>query len=428
MSAGRIFRLSAQNLGRDRAGAALSALGVAVGVGALCFFVALGLGISDVVRDKVFPVDAKLLEVVPAQVSLGKLLGGGQLDEEMLARLRALPGVAGAYPKMALRAPAISRYSGSFFGSDLRMAIEVVAMGVDPALVADAIPADKFKDPGEGSDAPIPALVSPRLLEIYNKSFAPARHLPRLSPSLALGFQFPGEVGASFVSDSSKFVRFPVRFEVAGYSDRAILAGVTLPLATVKRWNAHFGLDAETYTAITLQANRPDDVPALAQAVREMGLALDDEDRQLAEKAGAGVAVVTLALSLLSGLICLLAAVNIGQTLFAALRARSREIAVMRAVGATQRAITGMVLCEAVLMGALGGAAGAVLARLLALGLDVAAKRGLPEFPFAPDSYFRFPLWLWLGGLGLGAVAAALGALLPARAAARIDPSKALAG
>lgn len=427
MSAGRLARLATENLRRDRAGALLSAMGVAVGVGALCFFVALGLGISQVVRTKIFPVDARSLEVVPAQLSLGSLLGGGQLDDAALERLRALEGVAAAYPKMALRVPAISRYQGSFFGSRLDMAVEIVMVGVDPRLEADVVAPEKFKDPGDTA-APIPAIASTRLLEIYNKSFAPSRHLPRLSPGLLTGFQFPVELGASYVTNVTVGARNLAKAEVVGFSDHALLAGITVPLETVRRYNKLYGQDASTYSAVTLQARSPDDVPRLAQAVRGMGFAIDDEDRQRAEQAGAAVAVVTSALSLLAILICALAAVNIGQTLFAALRARARELGVMRAVGATRRQIAAMVLLEAAQVGALGGLAGTLGARGLAALVDLLARKYLPEFPFQPESFFGFPAWLVVAGLVLGTLAAVLGALLPARHASRLDPARVLAG
>jgi putative ABC transport system permease protein len=424
----RLLVLAFQNLRRDKGGALLSALGVAAGVGALLFFLALGLGVGETVRTKVFPVEATLLEVVPPQLSLGKLLGGGQLDEDALTRLRALPGVQAAYPKMALRVPAVSRYQGAFFGSDLSMAIEVVEVGVDPGLLASVVPADKFRDPGDGSPDAIPCVVSSRLLEIYNKSFAPARHLPRLTGQLVQGFQFPVELGVSFVSDVGHLLHQGTHLEVEGTSDRAMLAGVTVPLATVKRLNALYKQDASTYTAVTLQAGTPDAVPGIAQAVREMGFTVDDEDRQQAEHAGAAVELITAALALLSALIVALAAVNIAQTLFAALRARARELAVMRAVGATRGAILAMVLGEAAMIGALGGALGAIGARLLALGTDAVAFRVLPEFPFKPETFFAFPAWLGLLGLGVGLGAATLGALAPARAASRLDPARVLAG
>jgi hypothetical protein len=159
----RLVRLS---LARERRGAFFSAFGVAVGVGALVFFVGLGLGVGRVIRERIFPTDARLVDVVPPAVSLGSLFGGGKLDAEMVDRLSALPGVEKVYRKMNVRVPAVSRYEGAFFGSRLRMGMELLAVGVDPGLVADDVKLGDFKDPGP--DKPIPAVISTRLLEIYN--------------------------------------------------------------------------------------------------------------------------------------------------------------------------------------------------------------------------------------------------------------------
>ncbi len=71
--------------------AALDAAAAALGAAALVLFVGLGLGVGDAAR-RLFPADDRLVEAVPAGVSLGGLLGGGRLDEATLARLAALLG------------------------------------------------------------------------------------------------------------------------------------------------------------------------------------------------------------------------------------------------------------------------------------------------------------------------------------------------
>ncbi|WNZ60432.1 ABC transporter permease [Myxococcus sp. MxC21-1] len=144
----RLVRLS---LARERKGAFFSAFGVAMGVGALVFFVGLGLGVGRVIKEKVFPTDARLVDVVPPAVSLGSLLGGGQLDAPTVERLRELPGVEAAYRKMNVRVPAVTRYDGVFFGTRLRMGMEVLALGVEPALVQGDVQLGEFKDAGRGS-------------------------------------------------------------------------------------------------------------------------------------------------------------------------------------------------------------------------------------------------------------------------------------
>lgn len=421
-SATRLVRLS---LARDRRGAASSAFGIAVGVASLVFFVALGLGVARVVREKVFPVDASLVEVVPSQLSLG-LLGGGRIDQAAVERLAALDGVERAYRKMNVRVPAVSVYDGDFFGRRLRMGIEVLAVGVDPDLVRKDVLLGDFSDPGPGR--PIPSLAAARLLEIYNKSFAPARALPQLSPTMVVGFSFPVEFNRSFVTASPPGPVTPAQAQVVGVSDRALLAGLTIPLQVAVRLNKAAGADAETFTGVTLKASEPARVPAVVAAVKAMGLRVDDQERRMAENAGAAVAITTLAMALLSALICLLAAFNIAHALSASVRARERELGVMRAVGASRGDVFALVLLEAAALGLAGAGVGAALALGAALGCDAAAASLLPQFPFKPDTFFSLPWWLGAGGVGLGVVAALAGAVLPARRASRVDPARALAG
>ncbi|MCA2977836.1 MAG: ABC transporter permease [Myxococcaceae bacterium] len=414
------------SLRRDRRSALASTFGLAVGVASLVFFVALGLGVGRVVREKVFPVDARLVEVVPASFSLG-LLGGGVLDEAAVGRLEALPGVARAYRKMNVRAPAVSVYRGDFFGRPLHMGLEVLAVGVEPDFVVGDVVVGAFADPGP--DQPIPALASTRLLEIYNKSFAPQRSLPQLSGQLLAGFVFPVEFNRSFVTAPPPgAAAIPCRAQLVGVSDRALLAGITIPLEVARRLNRAANADADAYSAVTLEAKDPSAVPGLVAAVRAMGLEVDDQERRQAERAGAAVAICTSSLALVSLLVCVLAAFNIAHAFSAAVRAREKELGVMRAVGATRAALFRLVFVEALVLGLAGGALGTLVALLAGVAADAAAASMLPAFPFKPESWFSTPAWLLAGGLALGVVAAAAGAFLPARRAAASDPARVLAG
>jgi ABC-type antimicrobial peptide transport system permease subunit len=177
---------------------------------------------------------------------------------------------------------------------------------------------------------------------------------------------------------------------------------------------------------VALLARRPDDVPALATAVRRMGFAVDEGERATSERVGTAVAVTTGALALLALLMCALAALAIAQSLLASARARSKELAVLQAVGATTGDVRSLLVAEAALTGLAGGLAGTALARALAVAADGAMRRALPDFPFKPETLFAFPPWLYALGVAVAVVAATLGALAPAAAAARADPARSL--
>ena len=422
MRTGKLIRLARGNLIRELGALAVSAGGVALGTGCLVFFLALGAGLQGVVNE-VFPVSTREVEVVVPQLALGNLLGEQKIDDATVAKLRAVRGVAAAYPKMQLRIPAVSRYNGLFFGREVRMGLEVVATGLMPELVGpDArMP---FEDHGEGQ--PIPVVANRRLLELYNKVFAPQRNLPRLTDSMLIGFQIPLELGRSFVTARTLANPQETSMQLVGFSERATLAGVSMPLAAIQRINRKYGADADTYSSVLVRAQSADDVTDVAAAVRKLGLEIDDAEQRYAVQIGAAVELVTLALSLLAALITGLAAVNTMQAFYASVRERKREIGILRAVGATRGDVAAVVLAEAAATGLAGGVVGVVLARTVAALLDRLARTGLPDFPFKPPTFFSFQAEHVALGVGVALLAALLGALIPARAAARLDPAKAL--
>jgi ABC-type lipoprotein release transport system permease subunit len=422
MRPGRLWKLARANLSREAGALAVSTGGVALGIACLVFFLALGRGVQRVVRD-VFPVSAREIEVVVPQVGIGSLFGEVRLDDATLQRLRQIPGVAGAFPRLALHVPAVTRYDGLFFGRPIRMGLEVVGTGISPDLIGgDArLP---FRDGGDGN--PIPVVVNRRLLEIYNKVFAPQRGLPTLTDSMLIGFQFPIELGRSYVASKTLPGSYETALRLAGFSDRAPLAGLSMPIDAVRRINAKFGQDSGGYSSVLLRANRSEQVGEIAGAIKRMGLEIDESERNRALQIGAAVELVTLALSLLAALITALAAVNIAQAFHAEVRERTREIGVMRAVGATRTDVATLILAEAAVTGVVGGAFGVALSRLGGFLLDRLARTALPDFPFKPQTFFDFRPTHVLLGIAIAVAASLAGAFLPARAAAALDPARAL--
>jgi hypothetical protein len=420
-----LVHLAALNLRADRRGAIVNAAAACVGAAALVFFVAMGMGVGHAAR-RMFPGEARIVDVVPAAVSLGGALGGGQLDEAGVARLAALPGVEAAWRRLSLRVPvAASRPpEGVRMNWPAGFTIQVPIVGLEPEMLApDVARGQPFGDPPPGG--PIPVMASRRLLEVYNKTIAPAWNLRRLPPGLDLvGLQIPVQIGFSIIPQKTEDRVYDASLVLAGLSDRVPLYTLAAPVETVRRLNREYGKVDAGYTGVTLLAARPDDVPGIAAAVRRMGFAVDEGERALAERVGLAVAVTAGTLALLALLMTALAALAIAQSLSASVRGRTREIAILQALGATAGDVRALVLAEAGLLGLGGGVVGTALARLAARGADAAALRWLPDFPFRPETFFAFPPWLYLLGAGVSALAAVLGAIGPAAAAARVDPAR----
>ena len=409
-----------------RGAAALDAAAAALGAGALVLFVALGLGVGDAAR-RLFPADDRLVEVVPGPVSLGGLLGGGVLDDGAVARLAALPGVEAAWPRQVLLVPVAAPEPprGLEAAWAPGMTLQVPILGVDPGLVgADLRPGQRFEDAPGG---PIPVVLSRRLLELYDKTIAPTWGAPRLPPGFdPVGLELPLKVGLSIVPGRSEPRLADARVRLAGLSDRVPLYVMAAPLATVRRLHAEYGRRAKGYDQVSLRLARPDDAPAVAEAVRRMGFSVDQAEKAAAERVGTVVAVTTGALGALALLVSGLAALAIARSRAASVAARARDLALLQALGATPADLSAVVLLEAALLGAAGGLLGVALGRLGGLAGDALARRLLPDVPFRPETYFAFPAWLLAGALLVAVGSAVLGALAPAAAAARVDPARTL--
>lgn len=426
MSARGLTWIARTRLRADARGTALDAAAACAGATALVFFLALGMGVGAAAR-RMFPADDRLVEVVPSTLSLGGVLGGGELDDRAVERLRALPGVESAFPRMVLNVPIAAPEAPPGMASSWPpgMTLQIPVVGLDPGLVkGDVDPRHPFADPGKGGTLPV--LLSRRLVEVYDKTIAPAWKLPRLPPGVSLiGLEMPVRIGLSIVPGKQEPLVYPARVRLVGLSDRVPMYMMAVPLEAARRLHVEYGKSGG-YSQVTLSARRPDDVPAIAAAIRRMGYNIEEGERTAAERVGAIIAVTTGALVFLAVVMCILAALAIARSLSASVRGRSREIAVLQALGAAPADVHRVVLLEGAIIGLLGGLPGTLLSLGLARLADLLALSLLPDFPFRPDTFFAIPAWLPALGVAVPVVAAVLGALAPASAAARIEPARTL--
>jgi len=136
------------------------------------------------------------------------------------------------------------------------------------------------------------------------------------------------------------------------------------------------------------------------------------------------------------GLIALIvAAIGIINTMVMATYERTREIGVMRATGASQKAVSQIFTWEAGLIGLLGGVIGIgiglcgqtligfILNNYVLTKIDVSSD---PILASGAKNLFSTPLWLPLGIMGFTMLLGLFAGLLPAQKAARLDPVEAL--
>jgi putative ABC transport system permease protein len=145
---------------------------------------------------------------------------------------------------------------------------------------------------------------------------------------------------------------------------------------------------------------------------------------QIIDSVRLNILLITFATTFVAIVALVVAALGITNTMIMSVLERTREIGIIKALGARDGQILGIFLIEGVLIGLLGGLLGLGLAYLASFPGDRIARSIMEPQAHAaiPGSIFIFPLWLLLGAPALACVITTLAALYPARRAARVDP------
>lgn len=180
------------------------------------------------------------------------------------------------------------------------------------------------------------------------------------------------------------------------------------------------------YQSATVRVEDPVRVKEVAERLEESGFGSFNLFSQLDELRVVFL-VMNSVLGLLGSISLLVASFGIANTMIMSILERTREIGVMKAIGAEDREIKLIFFVEAGLIGLAGGAAGA----LIAWGLTKLANALVFRFVLKPQGaafvdFFSLPPYLWLGAILFAMLVAVVAALYPAARAARIDPVRAL--
>jgi putative ABC transport system permease protein len=138
-------------------------------------------------------------------------------------------------------------------------------------------------------------------------------------------------------------------------------------------------------------------------------------------------------LGALGGIAMLVAALGIANTMTMSIYERTREIGIMKAVGASNRQIKRVFLGEAAIIGVLGGVvgvlfsgAGAALANLFVQAIIAGQATSTGVASTQTTSFFQIPVWLAVFAIVFAAGIGLLSGVLPAVRAANLDPLTAL--
>jgi putative ABC transport system permease protein len=139
------------------------------------------------------------------------------------------------------------------------------------------------------------------------------------------------------------------------------------------------------------------------------------DTRQLGETLSGTTRIMTLLLGAVAAVSLLVGGIGIMNIMLVSVTERTREIGLRLAIGALEREVLLQFLIEAVVLAALGGVVGLVLALLASVGLSM-----LMDIPFV------FGLGINLLAFAFSAAIGVLFGFVPARRAARLNPIDAL--
>ena len=399
----------------------LTTTGVAIGIAAMSLIVALAGGLQGALSAPALATSqVHQVEVYPAADA-----GNGAFDAATLTTLSGQPHVSAAWGQLSM--------SGTF---------------------TTGTPAGSSGDKRQ----PLGALVS--LAPLQSSSAMPvlsAGRLPRSdkasevlltdSEATSLGFlSAGGAIGTQVVYTASSgalmvpgVTRNPVTHPldlklivvgiVSGNAMPAGAPGGMAPYATERDYWTQLaranGWKGGEYSTITLLADSGLAVGSLQQRVVALGFqaqTFGDQFRSFEDLLGKmRVALLGLALVAL-----LLACLGIANTMYTAVLERTKEIGVLKALGARRRDVLLIFVAEAAVIGLAGGLVGILIAVGLGRLGNVAVDRITQSVAGAGFDVFRTDFAVVAAGLVVAVVLSTVSGLLPALRAAVQDPVRAL--
>ena len=406
------------NLRRRRGRTALTAAGVVVGVAALVLMVSLGVGLQRQFLRLFETEDAFRTLTVGKPSGDGKSKGGnplalmigdvgGPISDAELEELRKVPGVESVTPELNLL---------------LRVSLEGKPGGI-LHHVGGALPADEARLKGH--------LLAGRMWTAGEKACVIPnslleRHL-RIPPAEVLGKKilFKGMLANAQGDDDALEVVGVLNSESIGVRGQQVFLPMDLAQDIRERKGANMlGLAKKgTYMAAEVRAKDPAVALDVAKRLKDSGwsvLAVADVVKQI----NVVFLVIEGFLACIGAIGLVVSLFGIANTMAMAVLERTREIGVMKALGARDRDVSRLFLAEAGAIGLLGGVLGTMLGSL-------GGRIGNAIVRYAqhmPDrvSIFHVPLWLAVSSIVFAVVVSMLAGYLPARGAARLEPVAAL--
>jgi putative ABC transport system permease protein len=385
-----LLRLSLSRLRTSRLRAALTMLGVIIGVASVVALVGVGQGTTSNITSRLAGLGTNLLTISPN--------GGGDstLTLDDADAIAALPGIGGVAPEISTGL--------------------TVAAGTESTTTTVV--------------GTTPAYASVRAYDVWQGTFLTDVSLDQELRVVVLGATTATTLGLGASDIGSQISIGGLPFRVIGILQAKGGTGfqdlddqVYVPIGIVQK----YFVGGDTVRTIGVSVADPEGMTAASAEItallrdRHELAAADTADfnvfnqTQLLEAASSISATLTLLLGGIASISLIVGGIGIMNIMLVSVRERTREIGIRKAIGARGRDILAQFLVEALTLSLLGGLIGIVLGLAVSAGIGQLAGWG---FVFNPATIVAAVVFSLAVGVVFG--------VWPARQAARLDPITAL--
>jgi len=445
MKAHDLLDLAARNLRESLLRNSLTTLGITVGVASLVAMLSLGVGLQELVGQRLSR-SGLFDTIVVFSGQEGRRADPGErrartgtsparpLDQQARAEIEKLPNVKEVFPEVRF-------VTAVRLGSESGARYPMVA-GLPPSAreneAFDTLQGQFFSAP-EAEEAILQldfakdlaenptALVGQELVLQY----AERKPLPE-----AAGGSPDGEDWGFSVLRREKKLRIVGLIENEPYAGRNFARGrVFIPIRLAETLNAlqpsslrdalRTSPARPTYNSLQVRVTSPTQVQATQDALKKMGFStfsILDATRNLRRF----FVIVDLFLGIFGSLALAVASLGIINTLVMAILERRREIGIMKALGASDGDVKKLFFTEAAVMGFAGGVAGVTLGWAIGRVINFGTNIYLRQRELPPETILSVPWWLALAAIAFAILVSLASGIYPAARAAKLDPVQAL--